>query len=59
MVNVYCDVIDDEMIEVAKIISYHQKTTVTIHTSTEILEVHYEKISQEEKSSEGQTQQKS
>ena len=58
MVNIYCDVIDDEMIEVAKIISHRQKTTVTIHTSTEILEVNYEKVSQEEKSSENQTQQK-
>ena len=42
MVNIYYDIINDEIKEVARIISTAQKTNVKIITPTETLEVQYE-----------------
>lgn len=46
MVNIFCDNIDAEILQVAKSISQHQKDTVRIITSTKTLEVRYEKESE-------------
>ncbi len=42
MVNIWYDVVNDEILGVARMISKAQKTDVTITTPTEIVEVHYE-----------------
>lgn len=54
MVNIRYDVINDEILEVARMISKAQKTDVTIITPTETMEVHYEEVSESE-NSEGKT----
>ncbi len=42
MVNIRYDVVNDEILEVAHMISKVQKTNVTIITPTKIVEVQYE-----------------
>lgn len=42
MVNIYYDTIDQEILEVARMICRAQKTDVKIITPTEIVEVHHE-----------------
>lgn len=46
MVNIHYDVIDDEILEVARMISKRQKTDVKIISLTEIVEVRYEEASE-------------
>ena len=46
MVNIHCEVIDQEMIEVARTIANVQKTGVVINSPTETMEVHHEKVSE-------------
>ena len=48
MVNIHYDVIDDEILEVARMISKRQKTDVKIISLTEIVEVRYEEVSEGE-----------
>lgn len=45
MVHIHCDFINDEIFEVARIISTAQKTDVTIITATKTVEVRYEEVS--------------
>ena len=47
MVKIICDSINDEIKNVAEFISRRQRETVKIITSTETLEVRYEKESEE------------
>lgn len=42
MVNIWYDVVNDEILEVARMISKAQKTDVTITTPTETVEVRHE-----------------
>ena len=42
MVNIWYDVVNDEILGVARMISKAQKTDVTITTPTETVEVRYE-----------------
>ena len=46
VVNIYCEVIDREMIEVGRLIANNQKVTVKINSPTETMEVNYEKVSE-------------
>ena len=50
MVNIYCEVIDREMIEVGRLIANNQKVTVKINSPTETMEVNYEKVSEVQES---------
>ena len=42
MATIYCDVINEEMLEVARMLSNVQHEEVRIITPTECVEVHYE-----------------
>ena len=46
MVKIRCEVIDEEMIQVARLIANMQKTTVVINAPTDTMEVHHEKVSE-------------
>lgn len=42
MVNIYCEEIDQEMIEIARMIANKQKDVVIINAPSETMEVHYD-----------------
>lgn len=50
MVNIRYDVVNDEILEVARMISKAQKTNVTIITPTKTVEVQYEETEETGKS---------
>lgn len=48
MVNIYCEVIDQEMIEIARMIANKQKDVVVINAPNETMEVHCDETSDED-----------
>lgn len=48
MVNIYCEVIDQEMIEIARMIANKQKDVVVINAPNETMEVSYDGTSDED-----------
>lgn len=48
MVNIYCEVIDREMIEVARLIANTQKDVVVINAPNETMEVHCDGMADED-----------